>query len=95
MVKELGRTRMEANVSVRSLFGAKLFAMNTVVSGRHMGAPAGGGGAGAASKRGVVGVAYAGCSASSVLLCMVARRPRPCAAVQSLSKSAQHPFELP
>lgn len=32
MVKELGRTRMEANVSVRSLFGAKLFAMNTVVS---------------------------------------------------------------
>lgn len=33
MVKELGRTRMEANVSVRSLFGAKLFALNTVVRG--------------------------------------------------------------
>jgi hypothetical protein len=36
MVKELGRTRMEANVSVRSLFGTKLFAINTVVSGRHV-----------------------------------------------------------
>lgn len=31
MVKELGRTRLEANVSVRSLFGAKLFALNTQV----------------------------------------------------------------
>lgn len=31
VVKELGRTRMEANVSVRSLFGAKLFALNTQV----------------------------------------------------------------
>lgn len=31
VVKELGRTRLEANVSVRSLFGAKMFAMNTVV----------------------------------------------------------------
>jgi hypothetical protein len=33
VVKELGRTRMEANVSVRSLFGAKLFALSTVVRG--------------------------------------------------------------
>jgi hypothetical protein len=31
VVKELGRTRMEANVSVRSLFGTKLFALNTQV----------------------------------------------------------------
>jgi hypothetical protein len=31
VVKELGRTRLEANVSVRSLFGAKMFALNTVV----------------------------------------------------------------
>jgi hypothetical protein len=40
VVKELGRTRMEANVSVRSLFGAKLFALNTQV---HLTAPATGG----------------------------------------------------
>lgn len=31
VVKELGRTRLEANVSVRSLFDAKMFALNTVV----------------------------------------------------------------
>lgn len=31
VVKELGRTRLEANVSVRSLFGAKMFALNTVL----------------------------------------------------------------
>jgi AP-2 complex subunit mu-1 len=30
-VKELGRTRVEANVNVRSTFGSKLFAMNVVV----------------------------------------------------------------
>jgi AP-2 complex subunit mu-1 len=30
-VKELGRTRVEANVAVRSLFGPKLFALSVVV----------------------------------------------------------------
>lgn len=31
VVKELGRTRMEANVAVKSLFGPKMFALNVVV----------------------------------------------------------------
>jgi len=31
VVKELGRTRVEANVNVRSTFGSKLFAMNVVI----------------------------------------------------------------
>eukprot|EP00879_Flechtneria_rotunda_P003291 GHRR01003516.1.p1 GENE.GHRR01003516.1~~GHRR01003516.1.p1 ORF type:complete len:424 (+),score=105.05 GHRR01003516.1:317-1588(+) len=31
MVKELGRTRLEVNVSIRSLFGAKMFALSTVM----------------------------------------------------------------
>lgn len=31
VVKELGRTRLEAAVSVRALFGPKLFALSVVV----------------------------------------------------------------
>jgi hypothetical protein len=31
VIKELGRTRMEANVTVKSLFGPKMFALSVVV----------------------------------------------------------------
>jgi AP-2 complex subunit mu-1 len=30
-IKELGRTRLEANVSIRSTYGSKLFAINCVI----------------------------------------------------------------